>query len=793
MSEKRTRRRNAIDEDKRAGIAARAVELYNTEWGNRGAERDARLQRYAKYRLWSQGTDWPWQGASDQAIPDMLQDSLRVQDTLVNAVMSQRPPVVSRANAKGDAEKQEAIDRLIEYQVFVENQACGGDLIGDLAESFVNDPAAIVFIPWVRDKRQTADIRVYDPIPESMNVRDYFFDLLRARYPSAKSYDESAAGWEWTVVLPKGRDSTEELQVSFYTDEDGEVEMCAKGDAVVFDGPRVTIKDYDDVFWPAQAANLQMPGPSNPNGAAYVILRDFPTVAEVKTLIESGYYDLAGKEEAERFGNAAAGQDGKQESLRQKDRLQGVQQPLKPKDASHGRLTRLTCFDLFDIDGDGIEEDVIFWVIAETKTLLKARLLIDMYPSSPPRRPLISESYLPVGGRAAGMSLLEIEEAVHDAVKVLVDQTINATDLAIASPGWYRPASGMNPEALRIEPFTLSPLQNPQQDVVFPQIGNPNAMGTALNMITMLGNWQEKLTMVSDLSFGQVPAGSSSALRTIGGMSMVQGQGEARPERILRRFFNLLTGMWRQIHILNQSFLPKGKQFRIAGYAVPNQDPYRKIDSPNEIAGDFGFEFDANVLNTSKAALQNSLEALLKTYVNPLMIQLGVTTPDGIYRMARDYGRAYGQNVDQYITPPTPEAAMPKILAEDAILAIMNTSMPEGVPMEPGGPPEHLQKLAQFAGSLEFGLLNAAQVEIFKAYLQQVQKLLAQGANAQMLAQNAQAFAQTRNQGSPGAPMQTPPQVPSGPPRINGPTEMMNENLPTAGGGAAKPNGAANV
>jgi hypothetical protein len=103
------------------------------------------------------------------------------------------------------------------------------------------------------------------------------------------------------------------------------------------------------------------------------------------------------------------------------------------------------------------------------------------------------------------MSLLEIMEPIHDAVKVIVDQGINANDLAIASPGYYRPSGGMNPEVLKIEPFTLSPLQNPQQDVVFPQIGNPQAMGFSLNMINMLGMWQDKVTMVSDHSFGQVP------------------------------------------------------------------------------------------------------------------------------------------------------------------------------------------------------------------------------------------------------------------------------------------------
>src|SRR3989304_3601407 len=117
------------------------------------------------------------------------------------------------------------------------------------------------------------------------------------------------------------------------------------------------------------------------------------------------------------------------------------------------RLARLQCFDMYDGDGDGIAEDMIFWIIEETQTLLKARRLSDIYPAQPPRRPLSGGSFLPVKGRYDGVSLLEIMEKIHDTMKVLIDQSINSNDLAIASPGFYRPSGGMNPEVLRIEPY----------------------------------------------------------------------------------------------------------------------------------------------------------------------------------------------------------------------------------------------------------------------------------------------------------------------------------------------------
>jgi hypothetical protein len=43
-------------------------------------------------------------------------------------------------------------------------------------------------------------------------------------------------------------------------------------------------KDVQDVLHPIRCENLQIPGPSNPMGAAHVILRDFPTIDEIKRL-----------------------------------------------------------------------------------------------------------------------------------------------------------------------------------------------------------------------------------------------------------------------------------------------------------------------------------------------------------------------------------------------------------------------------------------------------------------------------------------------------------------------------
>ena len=63
-------------------IVSRVLDFYERDLEDMSADREARLQRYAKYRQWTEGKDWPYPDSSDVPLPDMAEKSLRVQDTL---------------------------------------------------------------------------------------------------------------------------------------------------------------------------------------------------------------------------------------------------------------------------------------------------------------------------------------------------------------------------------------------------------------------------------------------------------------------------------------------------------------------------------------------------------------------------------------------------------------------------------------------------------------------------------------------------------------------------------------
>lgn len=790
---KRERPRMSSLKIEKADIAERIYKFYQDDNTNRTDEIRARLQRYAKYRMWTEGNDWPWPGATDFANPDMMTASMRLQDTLHNAVMSQRPCVMSKATKKIDADKTETVDNLIDYQVFVEQP--GEEIVGTLAHDFVNEGFYTAYVPWIKETRHIVDVFVLPPIPADVPPADYFRLYLEGKFPNL-DLQPGKDGWDWTIT---DEDAKQKHRASFFAEEEGEVEAEIEMEAIRYEGPRILPKDVQDVLHPARCENLQMPGPSNPMGASHVILRDFPTIDEIKRLSmgEHPFYDMVTTEELAKIGITRM-DTAYQEREEQKDTMQGhVEMKDKPKEAvSHAQLTRLMVFDCLDVDGDGKDEDVIIWMILETKTILRVRYLTQMFPSNPAMRPLAEGHLFPVPGRRYSIGLLEMMEGIHDLMKQFFDQGGDAGTIANSPFGFYRATSNMRPEVLSLSPGELYPLSDPKNDVNFPSLGNQNQSFT-FNMVAMLQQMEERLTTIGELQLGRVPQGKSSALRTVSGMQTVLAQGDARPERVLRRFFMGLTQIWRIIHGHNQVFLPRGKQILIAGYKDPSKDPYLVVDDKSQIQGAYMFDFSANALNTSKEALQGSLEKMLGTYVSQLNIQLGIIDADGAYRLQRDWGRALGPDPDKYLRPPSANAMLPKIFAEDAIAMMMAGQNPIGQPAE--GAEEHLAKLQAFMnddvtnydhphfGEVEvpaFALMHEEHVRsVFSPYMQRVAKLAMQERQQAMLMQAAQQFQQGAQPGGKPGPAAMPQGGGQAQPMVNG-GELLDESLPGAGGGA---------
>ena len=396
--------------------------------------------------------------------------------------------------------------------------------------------------------------------------------------------------------------------------------------------------------------------------------------------------------------------------------------------------------------------------------------------------------YLPVNGQFYAIGLIELMESGYDIIKKTFDQMVDNGDITNTPFGFYRPMSGIRPEVMRMGPGDHYPTNDPKNDIHYPSM--PQGMAAfGHNLIAMVGQILDQATLVGQLQLGGVPQGKSAALRTTSNMQSLLQQGDARPERVLRRFFAGLVEIWQQFHELNQLFLPKKKQFRISSGVSPDKDPYVTVENRDAISGRFLFDFGASILNTNRALATSALQDLLGILVNPLLFQLGIVGPEHIHKLLSDYIRARGQDPEKYIKSPTndPFANGPRISMEDAVSSILNGFYPHGKSLEPIM--EHLQKLQQFVmDAKKMDVFNDAQIQMLGQYVaEKTQELQVMMQQQQQLA-SAQQMQQSMG-GAPGseggaaATQGTPPNTGvGGNAKVQG-KELLDESLPGAGGG----------
>jgi len=420
--------------------------------------------------------------------------------------------------------------------------------------------------------------------------------------------------------------------------------------------------------------------------------------------------------------------------------------------------TGVELYGRYDLNNDGLEEDVIFWFLPDAKIMCRVRALTEICPGLPPTRPFSEGRFIPIPGQLYGMGMPELMEGLHDLLHVLVNQNIDYGSLSTLPFFGYRPSGGLKPESIVLEPGLGIPLARPQEDLAFYQLPGRD-QGWHFNMIGLGMQFLEKLVQVSPLQFGQVPKGQASALRTAGTTQAILQQGAAMPEQILRRLFLGLRQVWQQFHTMNCRFLPPMKRYQVVGKPLNSEEAYGVIDDRKDINIPIAFDFQATLLNTNKGVVADALTGLGQALFSPLAMQFGLVDAEKFYNWARDYIKSNQLDPARYINRPPAANDTPKITADEAILAISEGRLPiDTAPLEPLE--QHVQRLQEFAQSDQFGLLYGGKELLFREYMNHINQLAQQQAQQQQMMQAAQQFQQSMGpQGQGGTPttMQAPP------------------------------------
>lgn len=471
--------------------------------------------------------------------------------------------------------------------------------------------------------------------------------------------------WNWDVKYVKYVDVVTEAQLelpTFTTDEAGNdvaipntstVEREKEVVRKLFDGPSLSRVNIEDV--------VILGGEGDPQRADAVMQKQWLTASELWTLVDRKIFDEEAVEKIIQSGSdtkdAATNGDLKQ----QRTNNSGISQV--DTDADLDRYEILESYVRLDVDGSGINSDIVTWSHRASNQLCRATYLHRINRAG--ERPFIKIDFFKRPGQTYGMGLIEVLYPLSRELDAMHNLRIDFGLISVMPTGFYRASSSVNPKKIQLEPGQLIPMDDPQRDVFFPNLGNRTTFG--LQEESAIQSMIERLTGVSEITLGVV-SGQQGASRTATGTRALIQEANANLDVHLKRLF---LG-WKQsldylVHMLQQR-VPSGLSFRVSGEDGENY--WRFIENQQDIQGDFDFSMDPSSARSNPQVQQELANQIMQLTANPLDIQLGIITPGNRYNAMKNFLRsAQIKDFSKFITKPqgvthimTPEEEANRVL-----------------------------------------------------------------------------------------------------------------------------------
>lgn len=273
-----------------------------------------------------------------------------------------------------------------------------------------------------------------------------------------------------------------------------------------------------------------------------------------------------------------------------------------------------------DVDGSGIASDIIAWVHEGTKKILRATYLRRVEPTG--MRPFFPIHFHLRQGTEYPVGLVELTYSLCKAIDAMHNIKVDVGLISSMPVGFYRPtASSLKEERMPIEPGALIPVDNPQTDVFFPNLGSRTAFGMQEEAALM--EQINRLTSISDLNYGLMQG--QGATRTATGTRALLGESSNNLNIFIQRMNRGWKRALKYTFALLQYRLPAGFSYRILG---DNGDDYfKEIPDRMEIAGMYDFQLESNSVNSNKQIQIEQANMIMQTTSNPMDLQLGLVTP----------------------------------------------------------------------------------------------------------------------------------------------------------------------
>lgn len=457
------------------------------------------------------------------------------------------------------------------------------------------------------------------------------------------------------------------------------------------------------------------------------------TASDLWTLVDQGVFDEDAVKEIIKGGDQPKAIDQNAGITQMQSDKSGAASMDKSFDLDRYQI--IEAYVKKDVDGSGINSDIVTWSDLKSGRLLRATYLHRINRKTK-KRPYAKADFYIREGQTYGIGLVELTYSICNEIDSLNNMALDFGLLSTLPFGYYRAGSNLTQETISVEPGSLIPVEDPQS-IFFPTLGNRATF--SMQHLQFLFTIIERLTGISDLNLGVI--GAQGATRTASGVRAIMSESNNNLDIFLRRLNRAMRKAFQYTFAMVQEKMPEGFEFRVFG--DNGEDYFQVIKSRDEIAGHFDFEFEPNSASSNPSIRMDTASQVVQLTSNPLDIQLGIITPVQRYAALKNYLIAMGvKDYGKFIQKPqgmertfTPEEMASRILSGVDVPVSPNMDL-QGFVAYAQEIMDNDELLGQF--NQQQALALAAKQKEAMQMMEALKQMAAQQANSQQMQRNSQ-------------------------------------------------------
>jgi len=619
-----------LDPDDEAALADRVLTDFNQAIQDR-AEWETRLAEWEDqyYNRTPDEKMFPWPGASNFHVPITMMHVETYKPRLVEAVMGEKDPVIVIATTQAGEERKQKVETVLNWQI--KSKMRIEPIVAQSAHLFLQPGLAVAKTYWKVDRRWRKFLREF---PLGTGLPQIFEALFGESKPRNLRSEGEGKFYGEIRTSPQGG-APLECYLTLNVLEDGLQVMVEREEVV--EGPQVDLIDPIDLIVPVK-------GGHEIDELPWCQHRMWMNEDDLRRKALSGRFYADVVEEILTTG-APRGDQPALDSGRYRqsqDDAEGVE-GQGPSNVRRTQWDVLEDYRRYDIDGDGLDEEVIVWASPHAPNrVLGWDYLDNVYAHG--RRPIRVGRFFPVPFRFYGLSYAEMIKGVQDEINAIHNQKVDYATIQNMPMGFKRASATIPPIQQLLRPGNFIDVDNPQQDIFIPKWQGSPAWG-AQEEATLL-QYGERLGGITDLSLGRQP-NRVGATRTAKGTQTLLSEAGLRFKIAMQAFQRLWVGIFSDVLALDQEYLPPGQEFRVTG----KRPSVIRLKDRTELRGAYDLRLAPTTDTLNREQMRQDATVLMQAVMNPTAIQAGVIAKKGIRRAYEDLLKAYGKDPEFYMEP----------------------------------------------------------------------------------------------------------------------------------------------